>query len=215
MEWLTGSAGELHSRELPEPPARRVSVMEVTKPAVVLGSTQPDSLVDHDAAGRAGLDVVRRRSGGGAVLLVPGESVWVDVVIPPNDGLWDNDVGRAFQWLGTVWASVLADHGLAGDVHEGALCVTEWSRLVCFGGLGPGEVTVDGRKAVGMAQRRGRAGTRFQCIVHSHWDPARLVSVLDLPPAARTIATAALAGRVAEVPANPRWLVDRLTARLP
>ena len=39
--------------------------------------------IDLDVACAApGVEVVRRRSGGGAVLLVPGEVVWFDVVVP-------------------------------------------------------------------------------------------------------------------------------------
>ena len=50
--------------------------MEASGPAVVLGSTQPEATVDAGAAAAAGLDVVRRRSGGGAVLaLTPAERV--------------------------------------------------------------------------------------------------------------------------------------------
>ena len=39
------------------------------------------------------------------------------------------------------------------------MACTRWSSLVCFGGVGAGEVvTADGRKVVGLAQRRNRRG---------------------------------------------------------
>ena len=41
------------------------------------------------------MDVVRRRSGGGAVLVGAGEQVWVEVWIPRDDALWDDDVIRS------------------------------------------------------------------------------------------------------------------------
>ena len=53
--------------------------------------------------------------------------------------------------------------GLTGVDVQGAgpgAC-TRWSSLVCFGGVGAGEVTVDGRKVVGLAQRRTRHGAWF------------------------------------------------------
>jgi lipoate-protein ligase A len=39
---------------------------------------------------------------------------------------------------------------------------TAWSELVCFAGLGPGELSLDGRKLVGLSQRRTRNGIRIQ-----------------------------------------------------
>ena len=162
MSWrihrVTGTATELHLRELP--PERGVWVFEVDQPALVLGSTQP--LIDLD-----GIEVVRRRSGGGAVYLEPGGTLWVDVVVPRGDEVWDDDVGRATYWLGEAWAAAV-DGGAA--VHRGPMVRTEWSDLVCFAGLGPGEVTVDGRKVVGISQRRSRAAARFQCVTYETWD---------------------------------------------
>jgi len=218
VSYLTGTAAELHARPMPDPPTRLVEVLTVTEPTVVLGSTQPESIVDAAAARAAGLAVARRRSGGGAVLLVPGESLWVDVVLPPTDALWVDDVGRAFHWLGEAWVAALAEAGVVGQVHRGGLCTTEWSRLVCFGGLGSGEVTSVAhpeRKIVGMAQRRGRDGARFQCTVHRRWDPARLVGVLALDPGERARAISALDAVVAEVETPATTLVHALLRHLP
>ena len=51
-------------------------------------------------------------------------------------------------------------------VHDGPMAGGRWAELVCFAGLGPGEVLVAGRKLVGISQRRTRHGSRFQCMVH-------------------------------------------------
>ena len=40
----------------------------------------------------------------------------------------------------------------------GAGPTTPWSKVLCYAGLGAGEVTVAGRKVVGMSQRRERLG---------------------------------------------------------
>ena len=172
----------------------------VIRPAVVLGSTQPASDVDRAAAARAGYDVVRRRTGGGAVLAEPGTLAWVDVVVPRPDPLWEDDVGRSFWWLGGVWAAALAALGLGrAEVHRGGLVSTPWSAKVCFAGLGPGEVAVGGRKVVGMAQRRTRAGALFQCAVPLEWRPERLLDVLSLSADQREAALGVLAASVAPV----------------
>ena len=47
--------------------------------------------------------IVRRRSGGGGVLLMPGEFVWLDLEIPAGDALWHDDVGRSMWWVGELW----------------------------------------------------------------------------------------------------------------
>ncbi len=153
-------------------------------------SAQPDADV------RAGIDidVVRRRSGGGAVLVVPGEVLWIDVIVPSGDPLWADDVGRAFHWLGDVWAAALAERGIEGEVHKGPLVRTPWSAAVCFAGLGPGEVTVDGKKVVGISQRRTRAAARFQCAALGRWDPGGLAALLVDVPASELAEVAAGVG---------------------
>jgi lipoate-protein ligase A len=171
-----------------------VWVCEPTVPTLVLGSTQGDDVVDHDACRRAGVAVARRRSGGGAVLVEPGGLLWLDVLLPAGDPRWEVDVARAFLWLGGAWAAALADVGVGAEVHRGGLCTTSWSRLVCFGGLGTGEVVTvaGGPKLIGISQRRARGGARFQCAALARWEPDRLVGLLALPPDERLAATSAL-----------------------
>jgi lipoate---protein ligase len=188
--------------------SRSVWVNTVPTVGVALGSTQSLSAVRPDS----GLDVVRRRSGGGAVLVVPDEMVWIDVLISASDPLWSVDIGRSFEWLGLCWASVV---GGAAVVHRGALVPSAWSRLVCFAGLGPGEITVSGRKVVGISQRRTRAGARFQCAVHVAFDPARLPGLLALDPADRVVLTAHLAAGVGVVGGSVDDIVARFVASLP
>jgi lipoate-protein ligase A len=164
----------------------------------VLGSTQTDADVDGAAVASSGLEVTRRRSGGGAVLVEPDALAWVDVFVPRPDPVWDPDVGRAFWWLGRVWADVLAALGVAGAVvHQGPPVTNAWSSKVCFAGVGPGEVTVSGRKVVGMAQRRTRAGALFQCAALTRWDAGKLLDVLALTERERADGLLSLDGAAA------------------
>lgn len=212
---VTGAASDLHARELPHPLVRTVWVFEVDRPALVLGSTQRASAVDRVAAEVAGVEVVRRRSGGGAVLLGPGEALWLDVVIPRHDPLWDDDVGRAAHWLGVTWAGALGDLGLDARVHRGPLVPGRWSGWACFGGIGPGEVTVSGRKVVGISQRRTRAGARFQCVVLTRWDLDALVSLLALAPVERGDAAAGLRLAATAVDEPPAAIEQAFLRHLP
>ncbi len=180
MRRFSGSAADLFARPLPAGPA--VDLLDVAAPTLVLGSTQPS--VD------APIPVVRRRSGGGAVLLDPSSVVWVDVVLPAGDRLWDDDVGRAFLWLGDVWVAALG--GVPAQRHRGPLRRTPHSDFVCFAGLGPGEVTVEGRKVVGISQRRTREAALFQCAALLRWDYEGVASLLGLPSAGLAAAAAGL-----------------------
>ena len=210
-----GRAGDFHAPELVEPVERSLWVLDVERPALVLGSTQPEDHVDRAAVAVAGIDLVRRRSGGGAVLLVPGSALWVDVVLPRADPCWHDDVGRATHWLGGVWQSALADLGMAATVHTGALVSTPWSALVCFAGLGPGEVSTGGRKLVGISQRRTRAGARFQCVIHRSWDPGPLLDLLSLDTEERARATTGLAGVATGLDRPTAEVIDAFVAHLP
>jgi lipoate-protein ligase A len=168
---------------MPEPVERAVHVLDVDRPALVLGSAQADDVVDRDLCARSGVEVVRRRSGGGAVLLEPGAVVWVDVELPRGDPLWDDDVARASWWLGERWATALAGLGVTDPtVHRDRLVAPRWSAIACFAGLGPGEVTAGpgGPKVLGVSQRRTRGGARFQCAVPLRWSPAALGALLRL-----------------------------------
>jgi lipoate-protein ligase A len=204
VERATGAPAEVAVWRESDTDRRAVRLVTVTAPAVVLGSTQPDSVVDTRRAAAAGIDVVRRRSGGGAVLVVPGAQLWADVFVPVRDPLWAHDVGRAFRWLGPVWTSALGALDVDARWHDGDLRVSRWSRLVCFAGVGPGEVLVGGRKIVGISQRRAAAGAWFHCAVLRTWDADALLALLVLSDEDR-----AAAGRELHTAAGG---VDRLDA---
>ncbi len=184
-----------------DPGVRRVAICRATGTALVLGSTQSIDSVDGEMAQSAGVDVVRRRSGGGAVLVTPDDPTWIDVWVPTGDDRWDPDVTRAFGWMGAAWGSALGRLGLDRiDVQgSGPGACTRWSSLVCFGGVGAGEVSVGGRKVVGLAQRRTRAGAWFHSACVQHWDPTDLLELLDLSPGERAAANEGLSAAVTGV----------------
>lgn len=195
VEHLRSDAATLHDRT-PDVGHRQIWICEVDRPSLVIGSTQPVSAVDEAVATALGVQVVRRRSGGAAVLLRPGESVWIDVVVPAGDVLWVDDVGQAMWWLGAAWAAALVDLGvLDARVHRGAMVRPPMAAEICFAGVGPGEV-LDGRaKVVGISQRRTRDWARLQCLCHLVWRPELVaalaadaaVSAADLASVVRSV----------------------------
>lgn len=163
-----GSVAELHARDPFGDDALVVPSVWWCRPtddAVVLGSRQSDELVDRAACARAGLSVVGRRSGGGAVLMRRHDVHWIDVVVP--NGVAPDDVRGSMVWIGERWRAVL-EPLVAGPmtVHQGPMVHTDWSALVCFAGVGPGEVMTEGGKLVGLSQRRTRRGLRVQALIH-------------------------------------------------
>ena len=148
---------------------------------MVLGSTQPAASIDEAAVGAVGAELVRRRSGGGAVFVAPAAQVWLDLFVPVGDPLHALDVSRAAAFVGRLWRDALVD--LEGPdanlvVHSGPLVSSPWSRSWCFSGLGPGEVSAAGRKLVGVSQRRTRAGSWFFTMASIELDPERDASFL-------------------------------------
>ncbi len=173
MHHVRTTASEQHGRDLPA--ERSVWNVDIIGPAIVLGSRQTEAELDLDACAEAGIEIVRRRSGGGMVYLVPGNHIWLDVVIPKADTLWNDDVGRASWWLGDAWLAAIESLGVTGaHVHREQMTTGEHGDLVCFAGVGPGEVMFHGAtgveaKVVGISQRRTQELARFQCTMYLQW----------------------------------------------
>jgi len=186
VERRVDTARMLH-QPWPAPSEHRRRVMGLCSvtgpPAIVLGSTQDSEVVDAELASHNGVDVVRRSSGGGAVIVAPAAQVWLDVWIPRDDRLWDDDVLRSSWWLGETWVRALEQLGASElTVHRGRAIHSDWSDAVCFAGVGPGEVTTGEAKVVGMAQRRTRHGARLHSMALLEWKPACVLALLSRGP---------------------------------
>lgn len=132
-------------------PGVRLRVYGWAPPALSLGFHQPEESVDREALSRRGYDLVRRPTGGAAVLHV--DEVTYAVAAP----LGLPGLGRAVLEIHGAIADALATtfRGLGVDVDFGGDGVPR--EFACFSGAGGHEMTLDGRKLVGSALRRGRA----------------------------------------------------------
>jgi lipoate---protein ligase len=163
-----------------------VVVRRIERPALVMGSTQDVGDFDEERVSRAGVTVVRRRSGGGAVLVGPTDPLWVDVWLPRDDPLWVDDVVSAARWVGEWWVAALASAGSVDlSVHHGGSVGNPLARQICFAGVGPGEVVAAGRKVVGVAQWRAREGALFHTCAYRHVDSRPVTDLLALDDDAR------------------------------
>jgi lipoate-protein ligase A len=201
MEWTitdsTGPAGQFHESQPGDETGHQVWIRRLSRPALVLGSTQPDQLVRRTVAEGDGIEVCRRRSGGGLVYIDPVTDCWIDLIVPRSSPRWDSDVGRAFHWVGDLWSAVLADLvGLAkvAEARTPSLDVARTpslevartssssplGRVWCYGDLGHGEVSIGGSKVVGLSQRRTRSWARVQGLVLGRWPGDALLPYVDL-----------------------------------
>lgn len=215
MDWtvhhLVADAATVHAADLAGP--RCVYVIESPGDSIVMGSRQSSEVLDLGVCAERGVAVASRRSGGGLVHLPQDAYVWLDIVIDRDDPLWTDDVRASMQWLGNAWRAALIDLGIDGcRVHDGPLSGGPLGELVCFAGVGPGEVVNEhGAKIVGIAQRRSRSRARFQCMVLRRWDPMAFVGLL----ADKRVDAADLARRVQVVDRDAATIRDAVIRSLP
>ena len=203
-----GLAGDFHELSLAS--ERALWWCAVQNPAIILGSTQHATDIDDEVASSLNLDVVRRRSGGGAVYVHPTESIWIDVTIPRDDPLYVDDVSASMLWLGDVFSTALSPW-VQTETYRGAFTAGVDGRSVCFASTSPGEVFVDNAKLVGISQRRGREGARMQCVLYRSWNPELWTPALTSPDARLRIASLP----VATVKAKAVDIVSAVFAALP
>ncbi|CAB4554312.1 unannotated protein [freshwater metagenome] len=210
-EWKShiwrGSAADFHSLDLAMD--RAVWSCVVSAPALILGSTQNEGDVDSALASTQGIDIVRRRSGGGVVYVHPDTSIWCDITIPRDDVLWNDDVSTSMLWLGEVFVEALAPW-LTTSVYRNEFVVGQDGRAVCFASTSPGEVFAGTSKVVGISQRRTREGARFQCVLYRKWNPEDWAHCLTSSEVAQRVRTLP----VATVDITAEEMTDALIAAL-
>lgn len=182
---------------------------------LVLGSSQDASTVDLARCAERGVEVARRRTGGGAVLVSVDDLVWFDLIIGRDDPLWTDDVGRAFEWVGVACAATLQEFGVETEMHTGRHLTTVHSPSICFAGLGAGELTTDGRKLVGISQRRTRTHARFQVAVLRRWSGPEHADLLAIQDAERTQLGIELDALATGIDVEPSAMIDAIHRALP
>lgn len=128
-------------------------------PAVSLGYFQKlESSVDVFECRKHGIDVVRRLSGGRAVL--HDQELTYSVIAPDHAYPFSPKVLETYMTIGSCLLNVLEGLGLKAqwvalrDKHRNAL-VSRDQTASCFSAPSWYEITVDGKKICGSAQKRG------------------------------------------------------------
>jgi len=125
-------------------------------PAVSLGYAQGEGTLDLEACTRVGLPVVRRPTGGGAVL--HGGDLTYAVALPRHRSWGARSVAASCRVIHAAVASGLRRLGVAAEMADPRAGHPPATRgcAACFAALSGSEIAVGGRKLVGSAQRRFR-----------------------------------------------------------
>jgi lipoate-protein ligase A len=116
--------------------------------------------------------------------------------------------------VGAWWQRALAALGVDTEVHRGAMVRNRWSSVICFAGIGPGEVLAGGRKVVGVSQRRTRSMARFQTAALLHWRPALLAALCGIAPLGRPLEPALVDGALGLGDLEPHLELSSVQAAL-
>lgn len=175
----SGLASSIHADPMAYLKERTARIIQITKPALVLGSNQDPEVVNRPFLDDLGAELVVRRSGGGAVFLEPSAQLWVDLAIPKDDRLFMSDVVKSFFPIGELFLQVFSKVGDLGlEMHTGNLVGGAIAKSLCFAGVGPGEITYEGAKLLGISQRRSALGAVFQCTVYSRFPVQQMHNLL-------------------------------------
>ena len=163
-------------------------------PCLSLGYAQPVGDVDQTALAEHQWDVVRRPTGGRAILHT--DELTYAVIAPADHPDMRGGVLESYRRLGQGLIAALDTLGLQVDpVHAEPLPGAVRENPVCFEAPSAYEITVDGMKLIGSAQVRRRAGVLQHGTLPLQGDLSRICNVLRYDSAA---ARAAARARVLE-----------------
>ena len=151
-------------------------------PCLSLGRSQPLADVDRAACARAGVDVVRRPTGGRAILHT--DELTYSLALPQNDPRAAGGVVESYRRLSEGLLAGLQRLGVEARQARPPKPAGAAS-AICFETPSDYEITVAGRKLVGSAQWRARGGVLQHGSLPLHGDLARIVDYLALPPEER------------------------------
>jgi lipoate-protein ligase A len=150
---------ELAEQLRDDPSAENVLRLYTWKPyAISLGYQQDESSIDPEACKKSGIDVVRRPTGGRAVYHAEELTYAVIMHFEPNEGIYavHNKIAVALLDLlqplagGKLMLTSPRDTDPIREAYKpGTL-----TNIACFTSTARYEITLDGKKVVGSAQRR-------------------------------------------------------------
>ena len=159
-------------------------------PCLSLGYAQPAGDVDQAALRQRGWEMVRRPTGGRAILHT--DELTYAVIGPHNEPRLAGSVLESYQRLSRALLDAL--HRLQVPAHSQAQALippgSDPKGAVCFEVPSNYEITVDGKKLIGSAQARRRDGVLQHGSLPLTGDLQRITQALVFPDAASRQAAA-------------------------
>lgn len=144
-----------------------------------LGYAQPLSDVDIPRLNANNWEMVRRLTGGRAVLHT--DEITYSVIAPLNEPRVAGTVLESYSRLAAALVEVLRLLGLPAEVHERSGTNGKNPNPVCFEVPSTSEITLGGKKLVGSAQARRREGFLQHGSLPLTGDLTRILQVLVYP----------------------------------
>jgi lipoyl(octanoyl) transferase len=144
-----------------------------------LGYAQPLADVDIPRLNSHGWEVVRRPTGGRAVLHT--DEITYSVIAPQGEPRLAGTVLEAYGRLAAALVEALHLLDLEVDVQEHTKTGSRTSNPVCFDAPSASEITFGGKKLIGSAQARRKEGILQHGSLPLIGDLSRIVQVLTFP----------------------------------
>jgi len=181
-------------------------------PCLSLGFSQPYEVADAAFCAAHGVDVVRRPTGGRAVL--HHLELTYSVLAPLGRGPFSHDLQAAYR---TICRALVAGFGKLGvpaglsDEPEGGH-ISPTEVIPCFIGPAEGEVVALGRKLVGSAMRRQGGSILQHGSILEGWDGSLQAGSLGLPDDVSLRSAVVTLSDLLGAPPRPEVLAEAIAA---
>lgn len=154
-------------------------VYEWSRPSITLGISQSEAILDLDACRAAGVDWVKRLTGGKAVL--HDRELTYAVAGPVHGSIFGSSLYDTYMRIGEALLDFFRELGLAARMIQTRMPGAAADE-VCFDLTSLYEVEIDGRKIAGSAQKRGKWAFLQHGSIPVHESPVRLLKFLKVQP---------------------------------
>ncbi len=167
-------------------------------PCLSLGRSQPYTDVDINALKANGWNIVRRATGGRAILHT--DELTYSIITPKDNPHVSGTLLESYQHLAQALLLALKTLGANVAMNEEKMARETQKKPICFETPSTYEITVDGKKLIGSAQARKKDGVLQHGSLPLTGDLGRVTEALYFPDAeSRQIAAEKLLMRASTV----------------